>query len=78
MTIYYRLELLDCHIWIPNHEPFPSPEAASAFRDKVIADPEEWAYPLIVEQGCPTQIVEVEVTERVVRQFPGLPVEGEA
>jgi hypothetical protein len=78
MTIYYRLELLDCHIWIPNHEPFPSPEAASAFRDKVIADPEEWAYPLIVEQGCPTQIVEVEVTERVVRQFPGLPVEDEA
>jgi hypothetical protein len=78
MTIYYRLELLDCHIWIPNHEPFPSPEAASAFRDKVIADPEEWAYPLIVEQGCPTQIVEVEVTERVVRQFPGLTVEGEA
>ena len=78
MTIYYRLELLDCHIWIPNHEPFPSPEAASAFRDKVIADPEEWAYPLIVEQGCPTQIVEVEVTERVVRQFPGLTVEDEA
>ena len=78
MTIYYRLELLDCHIWIPNHEPFPSPEAASAFRDKVIADPEEWAYPLIVEQGCPTQIVEVEVTERVVRQFPGLPAEDEA
>ena len=78
MTIYYRLELLDCHIWIPNHEPFPSPEAASAFRDKVIADPEEWAYPLIVEQGCPTQIVEVEVTERVVRQFPRLPVEDEA
>ena len=77
MTIYYRLELLDCHIWIPNHEPFPSPEAASAFRDKVIADPEEWAYPLIVEQGCPTQIVEVEVTERVVREFPGLPVEDE-
>jgi hypothetical protein len=78
MTIYYRLELLDCHIWIPNHEQFPSPEAASACRDKVIADEGHWAYPLIVEQGCPTQIVEVEVTERVVRQFPGLPVEDEA
>jgi hypothetical protein len=43
----------------------------------VIADEGHWAYPLIVEQGCPTQIVEVEVTERVVRQFPGLPVEDE-
>jgi hypothetical protein len=44
----------------------------------VIADEGHWAYPLIVEQGCPTRIVEVEVTERVVRQFPGLPVEDEA
>jgi hypothetical protein len=78
MTTYYRLELLDCDIWIPNHEQFTSPEAASAYRDKVIADPGHWAYLLIVEQGCPTQIVEVEVTERVVREFPGLPVEDEA
>ena len=78
MTIYYRLELLDGHIWIPNNEPFPSPEAASAYRDRVIADEGHWAYPLIVEQGCPTQIVEIQVTERVVREFPGLPVEDEA
>jgi hypothetical protein len=78
MTIYYRLELLDDHIWIPNNEPFPSPEAASACRDRVIADPDHWAYPLIVEQGCPTQIVEIQVTERVVREFPGLRVEDEA
>ena len=77
MTTYYQLELLDGHIWIPNKEPFPSPEAASAYRDEVIADEGHWAYPLIVEQGCPTQIVEVEVTERVVREFPGLPVEDE-
>jgi len=76
MTIYYRLELLDCHIWIPNHKPFSSPEAAAAYRDKVIADPEEWAYPLIVEQGCRTRIVKI--TELVVREFPGLPVEDEA
>ena len=77
MTTYYRLELLDGDIWIPKHEPFPSPEAAAAYRDKVIADPNDWAYLLIVEQGCPTQIVEVQVTERVVREFPGLPVEDE-
>ena len=77
MTIYYRLELLDVDLWIPNNKRFTSPEAASACRDEVIADEGHWAYPLIVEQGCPTQIVEVEVTERVVRQFPGLPVEDE-
>jgi len=41
----------------------------------VIANPEHWAYYLIVEQGCPTRIVEV--TERVVQEFPGLPVEDE-
>ena len=76
MTIYYRLELLDGYVWVPHNEPFISPEAASAYRDEVIADEEHWAYPLIVEQGCPTQIVEV--TERVVKEFPGLPVEGEA
>jgi hypothetical protein len=78
MTIYYRLELLDGDIWIPNHEPFFSTRAASAYRDEVIADPGHWAYPLIVEQGCRTQIVEMQVTERVVQEFPGLPVEGEA
>jgi hypothetical protein len=78
MTTYYRLELLDVDLWIPNNKRFTSPEAASACRDEVIADEGHWAYPLIVEQGCPTQIVEVEVTERVVRQFPGLPVEDEA
>jgi hypothetical protein len=77
MTTYYRLELLDVDLWIPNNKRFTSPEAASACRDEVIADEGHWAYPLIVEQGCPTQIVEVEVTERVVREFPGLPVEDE-
>jgi hypothetical protein len=76
MTTYYRLELLDGDIWIPHHEQFVSPYAAIAYRAKVIADPEEWAYPLIVEQGCPTRIMKV--TEEVVREFPGLPVEGEA
>ena len=75
MTTYYRLVLLDGDIWIPNHEPFTSPEAAAAYRDEVIANPEHWAYYLIVEQGCPTRIVEV--TERVVQEFPGLPAEGE-
>ena len=73
MTTYYRLELLDGDVWIPNHEQFVSPYAAIAYRAKVIADPEEWAYPLIVEQGCPTRIMKV--TEEVVREFPGLPVE---
>jgi hypothetical protein len=76
MTTYYRLELLDGDVWIPNHEQFVSPYAAIAYRAKVIADPEEWAYPLIVEQGCPTRIMKV--TEEVVREFPGLPVEDEA
>ena len=75
MTTYYRLELLDGDVWIPNHEPFTSPEAAAAYRDEVIADEGHWAYPLIVEQGCPTRIVEV--TEQVAQEFPGLPVEGE-
>ena len=76
MTTYYRLELLDGDVWIPNHEQFVSPYAAIAYRAKVIADPEEWAYPLIVEQGCRTRIVKI--TELVVREFPGLPVEDEA
>jgi len=76
MTTYYRLELLDGDVWIPNQQRFTSPYAAAAYRDEVIADPRHWAYPLIVEQGCPTQIVEV--TERVVQELPGLPVEGEA
>ena len=73
MTTYYRLELLDGDVWIPHNEPFTSPEAASAYRDKVIADPKHWGYPLIVEQGCLTRIVKV--TEEVVREFPKLPVE---
>ena len=59
MTTYYRLELLDGDVWIPNNEPFTSPEAASAYRAGVIADPGHWAYPLIVEQGCRTRIVEI-------------------
>jgi hypothetical protein len=41
----------------------------------VIADTDHWGYYPIVEEGYPTRIVEV--TERVVRQFPGLPVEDE-
>ena len=76
MTTYYRLELLDGDVWIPNHEQFVSPYHAAAYRDKVIADPEHWGYPLIVEQGCRTRIVKI--TELVVREFAGLPVEGEA
>ena len=76
MTTYYQLELLDGDVWIPKHQQFVSPEAASAYRDKVIADPGHWGYHLIVEQGCPTRIVEV--TERVVQEFPGLSVEDEA
>jgi len=75
MTTYYRLELLDGDVWIPNHEQFVSPYAAIAYRAKVIADPEEWAYPLIVEQGCPTRIVKI--TEEVGLEFPGLPVEDD-
>jgi hypothetical protein len=77
MTTYYRLELLDGHIWIANHEQFESPYHAAAYRDNVIADPDHWAYYPIVEQGCPTRIVKVQITEEVVREFPGLPVEDE-
>jgi hypothetical protein len=75
MTTYYRLELLDGDVWIPIHEQFVSPYHAVAYRAKVIADPKHWAYPLIVEQGCPTRIVKI--TEEVVREFPGLPVEDD-
>ena len=78
MTTYYRLELLDGDLWIPNQQRFTSPYAAEAYRAKAIANPGHWAYPLIVEQGCPTRIVEMQVTEQVVREFPGLPVEDEA
>jgi len=78
MTIYYRLELFDGDGWIPNHKAFFSTRAALACRDEAIADKGHWAYPLIVEQGCPTRIVKVQITEEVVREFPGLPVEGEA
>ena len=76
MTTYYRLELLDGDVWIPSHLQFVSPYAAAAYRDKVLADPGHWAYTLIVEQGCPTRIVKI--TEEVVKEFAGLPVEGEA
>jgi len=77
MTTCYQLELLDGDIWIPNQQRFTSPEAASTYRDEVIADQGHWAYPLIVEQGCPTRIVEMQVAERVVQEFPGLPVEDD-
>jgi len=77
MTIYYRLELLyDGECWREYHEHFQTPEAAAEFRDEVIADDGHWAYYPIVEQGCPTRIMKV--TEEVVREFPGLPVEDEA
>ena len=77
MTTYYQVELLyDQEAWLTHDEEFPTLEAASAFREKVIADPDHWGYYPIVEQGCPTRIVQV--TERVVQEFPGLPVEDEA
>jgi hypothetical protein len=77
MTTYYRLELLyDGECWREYHEHFQTPEAASAFRDEVIADPGHWGYYPIVEQGYPTRIVKV--TEEVVQEFLGLPVEDEA
>ena len=76
MTTYYRLELFDGDVWIPNHIQFVSPYHAVAYRAEVIADSGHWGYYLIVEQGCPTRIVKI--TEEVVREFPGLPVEGEA
>jgi len=76
MTTYYRLELLyDGEVWLANAEEFPRPEAASAFRDAVIADPGHWGYYPIVEQGCPTRIVKI--TEEVGLEFPGLPVEDD-
>ena len=76
MTTYYRLELLDGDVWIPSYEQFVSPYHAAAYRDEVIADEGHWAYPLIVEQGCRTRIVKI--TELVVQEFPGLPVEDGA
>ncbi len=77
MTTYYRLELLyDESYWLGHDEQFPTPEAAAEFRDKVIADPDHWGYYPIVEGCCPTRIMEV--TERVVQEFPGLPVEDES
>ena len=76
MTTYYRLELLDGDVWIPHNDPFTSPYAAEAYRAKVIADPGHWGYYPIVEQGSPTRIVKI--TEEVVQEFPGLPVEDEA
>lgn len=77
MTTYYRLQVLyDGGSWLGHDEKFPTPEAAAEFRDKVIADPDHWGYYPIVEEGYPTRIMEV--AERVVREFPGLPVEGEA
>jgi hypothetical protein len=42
-------------------------------RAEMIADQEHCGHELIVQQGCRTRIVEV--TERVVQEFPGLPVE---
>ena len=76
MTTCYRLELMDGDVWLSHHEQFSTPEAASAFRDEVIADPDDGGYYLIVQQGCPTRIVKV--TEVVVREFAGLPKKEKA
>ncbi len=76
MKTYYRLQLLDRECWISADEQFDTAEAASEFRDEVIADASHWAFDFIVELGCPTRIVKM--TEEVVREFPGLSAEDGA
>ncbi len=81
MTTYYCLELLDWDHWRGDHwrreGEFDTPEAASAFRDEIIAHGGSayYAYQLIVRQGVPTRIMKI--TEEVVQEFPGLTVEGD-
>jgi hypothetical protein len=73
MTTYYRLEVKFDGCWaLAFDAEFTTQNDAEEFRDRLVVNPRQ----RIVKQGCPTRIVEV--TERVVREFPGLPVEGEA
>ena len=76
MTTYYRLDIFYDGAWRPRGTRFPFELAATMARNEIIADPEHCGHELIVEQGCPTRIMKI--TEEVVQEFPGLPVEGEA
>jgi len=77
MTTYYRLEVKFDGCWWPAYDAeFATQNDAQEFRDRLVVNSRQWAHSRIVKQGCPTRIVEV--TERVVREFAGLPVEGEA
>jgi len=84
MTTYYRLDVLWENEWVCNGMEFSTVDAASEFRENLIEDSvhsckwKSWAYVSIVEDGCPTRIMEVQVTERVIQEFPGLPVEDGA
>ena len=76
MTTHYRLEVkFDGCWWLAWDAEFTTQNDAEEFRNRLVVNP-RWAHSRIVKQGCPTRIMEV--TERVVRQFPGLPVEDEA
>lgn len=76
MKTYYCLELLDWDNCRGDHwrreDEFDTPEAASAFRDEIIAHGTSacYAYYLIVKLGVPTRITKI--TEEVVHKFSEL------
>ena len=77
MTTYYRLEVeFDGYWWLADDTQFATQDEAEDRRDRLMVNQGHWAYYRIVKQGCPTRIVKV--TEEVVQDFPGLPVEDEA
>ena len=76
MTTYYRLDIYYDGAWRPRGTRFPFWGEAAMCRTEMIADQEHCGHELIVQQGCRTRIVEV--TERVVQEFAGLPKKEKA
>jgi len=76
MTTYYRLEVkFDGCWWLAYDAEFTTQNDAEECRGRLTRNQAHWAHYRIRRQGCPTRIMEV--TERVVQEFPGLPVEDE-
>jgi len=79
MTTYYQLGVFfNGYWWLVDDTEFATQDEAEKCRDSLMVNEGHWAYYRIVKQRCPTRIVKVQMIKEVVREFPGLPVEGEA
>jgi len=77
MTTYYQLGVFfNGYWWLVDDTEFATQDEAEEFRGRLTRNQAHWAHYRIRRQGCPTRIVKV--TEEVVQEFPGLPVEDEA